>query len=372
MFPSRRASLPRTPHSRLLRRLRIRSSKGRRALSSPYRPIGALPRRPPQPRLSCETLRGELAITGLDWFLAPSPRSTHRIARQDAFGPRPSFRPASPCPGLDRPVSSLTAVTTGPVQTRPLAGASRLRASRFPCAYPLDAVKLATTVNSPARVSRRSGRRRMIRPPRLFGVFGRSTFGAVLVRYQPVSTAFHPPPGVVFNFPSRYCCAIGLGRYLGLEASGSFLPAPYPRYGTRVPAHLHSQLPLRGFHPLRRTFPGRFGSLGAGGRLAHTPHPHVVSHEGLVWPHPLSLAVTRGVSFDFFSSAYLDASVRPVPTPQIESVERRPTPKRWTPRDPIRESPDQRLHAATRGLSQLATPFVGPQAELSTGWRSLA
>ncbi len=297
MFPSRRASLPRTPHSRHLRRPRIRSSKGWRALSSPYHPIGALPRGPPPPRLSCETLRGELAITGLDWFLAPSPRSTHRIARQDAFGPRPSFRPASPYPGLDRPVSSLTAVTTGPVRTRPLADESRLRASRFPRAYPLSAVKLATTVNSPARVSRRSGRRRIIRPPHLRDVFGRSTLRAALVRYQPVSTAFHPPLGVVFNFPSRYCCAIGLGRYLGLEASGSCLPAPYPRCGTREPAHLHSQLPLRGCHPLWRTLPGRFGSLGTGGRLAHTPHPHMVSHAGSVWPGPRSLAVTRGVSF---------------------------------------------------------------------------
>jgi hypothetical protein len=157
LFPSRRASLPRTPHSRHLRRPRIRSSKGWRALSSPYHPIGALPRGPPPPRLSCETLRGELAITGLDWFLAPSPRSTHRIARQDVFGPRPGFRPASPYLGLDRPVSSLTAVTTGPVRTRPLTGVRRLRASRFPHAYGLSALKLATTVNSPARVSRRSG-----------------------------------------------------------------------------------------------------------------------------------------------------------------------------------------------------------------------
>ena len=33
----------------------------------------------------------------------------------------------------------------------------------------------------------------------------------------------------------------------------------------------------------------------------------------LVWPAPLSLATTRGISVDFFSSPYLDVSVREVP-----------------------------------------------------------
>ena len=32
-----------------------------------------------------------------------------------------------------------------------------------------------------------------------------------------------------------------------------------------------------------------------------------------VWPLPLSLATTRGISVDFFSSPYLDVSVRGVP-----------------------------------------------------------
>ena len=32
-----------------------------------------------------------------------------------------------------------------------------------------------------------------------------------------------------------------------------------------------------------------------------------------VWPPPLSLATTRGISFDFFSSGYLDVSVPRVP-----------------------------------------------------------
>ena len=33
----------------------------------------------------------------------------------------------------------------------------------------------------------------------------------------------------------------------------------------------------------------------------------------LVWPLPISLATTLGISIDFFSSPYLDVSVREVP-----------------------------------------------------------
>ena len=33
----------------------------------------------------------------------------------------------------------------------------------------------------------------------------------------------------------------------------------------------------------------------------------------LVWPNPLSLATTRGISVDVFSSPYLDVSVQAVP-----------------------------------------------------------
>ena len=47
-----------------------------------------------------------------------------------------------------------------------------------------------------------------------------------------VSGSFHPPPGVLFSFPSRYLFAIGLGTYLGLEADASRLPSVKPDRGT--------------------------------------------------------------------------------------------------------------------------------------------
>ena len=105
---------PPEPASQGLRRIRIRSLIRKRGLSTPYFLVSALPRRQPRLRLGCDPLRRELAISGLDWSLAPSPRSEERIEHQNPCGPPPSFRLASPCPGLDRPASSVTAVTTSP------------------------------------------------------------------------------------------------------------------------------------------------------------------------------------------------------------------------------------------------------------------
>ena len=134
----------------------MRSLKEKRGLSTPYFPISALPHQLPRLGLGCDPLRRELAITGLDWSFAPSPRSEERIARQHPFGPPPGFRLTSPCPGLDRPVSSVKAVTPGPFRPRAspaLAGCAHVG---FPMLAGLSAFKLATAMNSPARVSRRN------------------------------------------------------------------------------------------------------------------------------------------------------------------------------------------------------------------------
>ena len=145
---------------------------------------------------------------------------------------------------------------------RPSPGVTRLRASRFPYAYGLEALRLATTMHSPARVSRRSMRPWYPRSTPIEGSSRGLPFQAAHVCYRPVSGAFHPPPGVLFTFRSRYWCAIGLRTYLALEADGPQLPTPYPRCGTRELGHHPSHLLLRGFHPLRRPIPGHFGSMG--------------------------------------------------------------------------------------------------------------
>ena len=80
------------PVSRGFKRQQIRSLRRRWTLSNPCLPISALPRWPPRSRLCCDILRREIAITRLDWYFAPNPRSEDRIARQNPFRPPPGFR----------------------------------------------------------------------------------------------------------------------------------------------------------------------------------------------------------------------------------------------------------------------------------------
>ncbi len=179
-----------------------------RSLSAPASLISTLPRGLPPGRPGWDPLRGEPAITGLDWSFAPSPRSWERIARQNPFGPPRGFRPASPCPGLDRPVSGLPPVTTGPLRpspsraSRPATGFSvslRLRG--------LNPLKLATGGNSPARVSRRKGRPwtlPLVLPGSPRFPSGEGTLSGRPSFSRPVSGSFHSPFGVLFSFPSRY------------------------------------------------------------------------------------------------------------------------------------------------------------------------
>ena len=90
-------------------------------------------------------------------------------------------------------------------------------------------------------------------------------------------------------------------------------PPAFPRDSScpavlRIPA-APFRFRIRGSHPLWPAFPCRspsFQSRDAG------PYPGKPC--GLpVWPLPLSLATTRGISVDVFSSPYLDVSVQAVP-----------------------------------------------------------
>ena len=94
-----------------------------------------------------------------------------------------------------------------------------------------------------------------------------------------------------------------------------------------------------------------------------TPHPCIVSHTGSVWTLPLSLAANKGISIDFSSSPYLNAFVQGVPTPTRGAA------GKPAAGSPIRTSPDRRLRAPTRSLSQLATSFLSAQAKPSVRWR---
>jgi hypothetical protein len=93
--------------------------------------------------------------------------------------------------------------------------------------------------------------------------------------------------------------------------------------------------------------------------------PHIAVRDS-VWALPVSVAPTQGISVDFSSSPYSDASLREVHHRTISGSITQVLP--WV-RSLIRVSSDRRPHASPRGLSQLATPFIVTQAKPSTRWR---
>ena len=130
-FPFGRQAYPRRPSSPGLRRWRIRSLTEQRGLSPPNCSISALPHHLPRRGPSCGKLRGEPAISGLDWTFTPIRGSSERFARQHRCGPPPPFQEASTWPRIDRPVSGLLPMTQGE-HTSPLAFAA---GSRFRSGY---------------------------------------------------------------------------------------------------------------------------------------------------------------------------------------------------------------------------------------------
>ena len=90
--------------------------------------------------------------------------------------------------------------------------------------------------------------------------------------------------------------------------------------GTRPTPHGYAYGAITLYGP---AFQPRSASRGRRRRDPATPHPPWVSPRGSVCPLPLSVAPTQGIPIGFFSSPYLDASVRGVPAPCPE--------RRWLP-----------------------------------------
>ena len=103
---------------------------------------------------------------------------------------------------------------------------------------------------------------------------------------------FHSPPGVLFTFPSQYFCTIGHQVVFRLGAwSPRLLTGFHVSADTLDPAGL-SMLRLRVSHTLWMAFPHHSArSLSP----LRSPKPHSVSLR-MVWPLPLSLATTYGIT----------------------------------------------------------------------------
>ena len=166
--------------------------------------------------------------------------------------------------------------------------------TRSRCGFRPSVLNLAAQRNSPVRSTK-------------------STRSHLIVLSLLVSTGFqvlfHSPPGVLFTFPSQYSSLSVIGEYLGLEGG----PPCFPR-GFSCPAVLWilpavSAFHLHDFHVLRSGFPSCSIKLRQCFLQSATPTELLPS----VWPLSISLATSLEISVDFFSSPYLDVSVREVP-----------------------------------------------------------
>ena len=128
----------------------------------------------------------------------------------------------------------------------------------------------------------------------------------VNIRFQ---VLFHSPPGVLFTFPSQYCFTIGHRVVFRL---GGWAPrVPYGflvSVGTLDTGYIGLLFAYKAL-----TFSGRASQPVRLSITLHIPVRTPAIFLQRVWPLPISLATTFGISFDFSSSAYLDVSVRRVP-----------------------------------------------------------
>ena len=127
---------------------------------------------------------------------------------------------------------------------------------------------------------------------------------------------FHSPPGVLFTFPSRYLSAIGHQRVFRLSGWSRQIHSRFlgPR-ATWDPLRQSVQFRLRGRYPLCRPFRMAFAyhtdfllSARSSARTERSLNPDTATPDGyhavLVWPLPISLATTLGITVVFSSCGY--------------------------------------------------------------------
>ncbi len=166
--------------------------------------------------------------------------------------------------------------------------------TRFPCGSATEWLNLAAYINSPDRSTKSTTSH--------FNVF----CVLVNIRFQ---VLFHSPPGVLFTFPSQYCSTIGHQVVFRLGGWSPRVPIGFHvSDGTPDTAGCFAVSPT-GLSPSTVSFPTLFDYGSAYPCAVHTPAALLRP----VWPPPLSLATTRGISVDFSSSGYLDVSVPRVP-----------------------------------------------------------
>ena len=120
---------------------------------------------------------------------------------------------------------------------------------------------------------------------------------------------FHSAPAVLFPFPSRYFFTIGHQVVFRLGGWSPHLLTGFHVPDNTLDTATQLHVSLTGLSPSLVGFPTPFRYTSLIAYAVRTPTVLLPS----VWPLPRSLATTSGISVDFFSSPYLDVSVREVP-----------------------------------------------------------
>ena len=176
---------------------------------------------------------------------------------------------------------------------------------------------------------------------------------------------FHSPPGVLFTFPSQYCSTIGHQVVFRLGGWSPLVPIGFHvSDGTLDTAKSYRPFTYETLTLFRWLFHVIRLDLKV---LQRGPNPNSIST--VVWPLPLSLATTRGISFDFFSSGYLDVSVPRVPRINLcIQLMLRESSSRWFPNSEICGSRyiyySPQLIAVSHVLRRLPMPRHSPYALL--------
>ena len=113
-------------------------------------------------------------------------------------------------------------------------------------------------------------------------------------------------------------------------------------------------LRLQDYHFLWFNFPVNSTSIIYFWFQSYNP---IFAETNMVWALPLSLATTKGITFVFFSSGYLDVSVH-----RVSFLQRRIFFLRRMG-CPIRRFTDQRLFPPPRNLSQVITSFIASESQ---------
>ena len=163
---------------------------------------------------------------------------------------------------------------------------------------------------------------------------------------------FTPLFTVLFTFPSRYQFTIGLSGVFSLTGWSRWIQSRFhvPR-PTQDTHKIYKTVPIRDYHSLWCVFPNT--SNPALQPISGSYNPHIAVTIW-VWAVPISLATTLGITFVFFSSAYLDVSVQRV----CPSLRCSTSSMYWVaPFGYLRINSYVPIHATFRSLSRPSSPL---------------